>query len=328
MSLQVRVAPVWSGCFWRAYWVTLRPYLFFVSGVSGLVGLALVDGAPKARVALALGAFFLAYGLGQALTDTTQLDTDSISSPYRPLVRGTVGVRTVRVVSVAGLAGCALVFAWLSPWTIVLSLAAVSGLATYTPLKRRWWGGPVWNSWIVALLPVMGALCAGASLDALVADARALLCAASVFCSYAVFVLLGYLKDVAADRATGYCTLPVRFGRRVTVVASAVFCLVALLASALLVTSSLGADASPLALGTGILLWCVAVVWLLLAHARLFFVASDNEAHSGIGAAVRGYVALHAAEAALLQPALAMVAALLVVLFELALACRPCREQI
>ena len=35
--------PVRSWRFWRAYGVTMRPYLLFVSGVSGLVGLALAD---------------------------------------------------------------------------------------------------------------------------------------------------------------------------------------------------------------------------------------------------------------------------------------------
>jgi len=45
----------------------------------------------------------------------------------------------------------------------------------------------------------------------------------SVFGTYAVFVLIGYLKDVEADRATGYQTIAVRFGRRAAVLVSSVF---------------------------------------------------------------------------------------------------------
>ena len=35
--------PVTSARFWRAFGVTMRPYLMFVSGASGLVGLALAE---------------------------------------------------------------------------------------------------------------------------------------------------------------------------------------------------------------------------------------------------------------------------------------------
>ena len=37
-------APPVSIAFWKGYWLTLRPYLFFVSGASGLTGLALAPG--------------------------------------------------------------------------------------------------------------------------------------------------------------------------------------------------------------------------------------------------------------------------------------------
>jgi 4-hydroxybenzoate polyprenyltransferase len=73
--------------FWRLYWVTLRPYLFFVSGAAGAVGLALSD-AAGVTFAAAFAAFFFSYGFGQAATDVFQIDTDSISSPYRPLTQG------------------------------------------------------------------------------------------------------------------------------------------------------------------------------------------------------------------------------------------------
>ena len=87
--------------------VTLRPYLFFVSGASGLVGLALAGEVPAAVLAPAFLAFFLSYGLGQALTDVFQTDTDALSSPYRPLVRGEIAGGPVLAVSLSGLALCA-----------------------------------------------------------------------------------------------------------------------------------------------------------------------------------------------------------------------------
>jgi len=75
--------PVWSLRFVRAYITTMRPYLLFVSGAAGLVGLSFVPGGASLRVVLAFSALFLSYGLGQALTDCFQTDTDALSAPYR-----------------------------------------------------------------------------------------------------------------------------------------------------------------------------------------------------------------------------------------------------
>jgi 4-hydroxybenzoate polyprenyltransferase len=206
--------PWWSGGFLRAYVLTMRPYLLFVSGAAGLVGLAFVPDPVAGRIVAGFVALFLSYGFGQALTDCFQTDTDSLSAPYRPLVSGVVTRRQVLTVSLAGLAAVVAVLAWLNPVILILGLLAVVGLLTYTRLKRMWWGGPPWNSWIVALLPLMGRMTDqaprvswfGLPSGAFVAAVLA------VFFGYANFVVVGYLKDISADRATGYRTFPVVFG--------------------------------------------------------------------------------------------------------------------
>jgi geranylgeranylglycerol-phosphate geranylgeranyltransferase len=306
--------------FWSGYAVTLRPYLCFVSGAAGLVGLALTSLAP-APLAAAFAAFFLSYGLGQALTDVFQRDTDALSAPYRPLVRGEIAPGAVLAVSLAGLAACSAVFFALDARTLLLAAAAVIGLATYTPLKRRWWGGPAWNAWIMALLPAIGVLCGGPG--PLAAAPLAAACT-SVFFTYAVFVLLGYLKDVEADRATGYLTLPVRFGRPTTVAVSAACAVIGLVASSALVLAIVPSPSWAL----GLALWATGAVELVLAHERSARARTDAEAYPGIAFAVRGFVALHLGEAALLRPSLALPALALTLLLEAALAARPCREQV
>jgi 4-hydroxybenzoate polyprenyltransferase len=192
----------------------MRPYLLFVSGAAGLVGLSFVRDPVAGRTVAGFVALFLSYGFGQALTDCFQTDTDSLSAPYRPLVSGAVTHRQVLTVSLAGLASVVAVLAWLNPVILILGLLAVVGLVTYTRLKRTWWGGPPWNSWIVALLPLMGRLTdrtphafrLGPPAGAFVAAVLA------VFFGYANFVVVGYLKDISADRATGYRTFPIAFG--------------------------------------------------------------------------------------------------------------------
>lgn len=216
MTSQTRAA-WWTPRFARAYIVTMRPYLLFVSGAAGLVGLSFAPVMPLGRTAVAFAALFLSYGFGQALTDCFQTDTDSLSAPYRPLVRGVITRSQVLTVSMAGLSLVVIALCALNPWILVPGAAAVVGLLTYTTLKRTWWGGPPWNSWIVALLPMMGWLCGGGSLESLravlLAGPRVFLTAVlAVFLGYANFVVVGYLKDISADRKTGYRTFPVVFG--------------------------------------------------------------------------------------------------------------------
>lgn len=321
--------PLWSPQLWRAYGITLRPYLLFVSGAGGLLGLALVPAPAPAATSLAIfAALFFAYGLGQALTDVFQIDTDRISSPYRPLVRGEISSAQVLGLSAAGLALCGLVLAVHSPATLVLAALSVLGLLTYTPLKRRWWGGPAWNAWIVALLPGLGYLAGARAPLAALASVRIALAAASCFFSYAVFVILGYLKDARADRATGYQTVVVRFGSQPAILCSAGCALAAVVASTALVVPVALAPGRPLPAIAGAGLWAWGLVTLVFGHLQGWRVERDEEAFPAVASSVRGFVALHLGEAALLRPEWTWSGLALLALFELFLRARPERSQI
>ena len=76
--------------FAKDYIITMRPYLLFVSGVTGICGMSFIDELSVSKAILISLASFLSYGFGQALTDCFQTDTDSISSPYRPLTQGRI----------------------------------------------------------------------------------------------------------------------------------------------------------------------------------------------------------------------------------------------
>jgi 4-hydroxybenzoate polyprenyltransferase len=310
--------------FWGAFLVTTRPYLLPVSGAAGLVGLAIAPPESLATGALAFVALFLSYGLGQALTDVFQTDTDSRSAPYRPLVRGLVAKRDVFGVSLAGLIGCGVALAFANPWNLLLALLAVLGLLAYSPLKRRFWAGPPCNAAVVALLPAMGLLCGEPSPVRTLGSPLLPPAMASAFSSYAVFVLLGYLKDVEADRATGYVTLPVRFGRRAAVLVSLVHAIVAIAASSFLVARGGDADAAAPALA----LWAAGATGLLASHVFAWRVRRDTDASPAVAGSVVSFVAIHLGEAALLRPALALFAPPVLAFAVLALLARPCREQV
>jgi 4-hydroxybenzoate polyprenyltransferase len=315
-----------TGAFWRAYAIHMRPYLLFVSGITGVAGLAVYADFSPAMGLLLFLAFFLTYGFGQALTDCFQTDTDSISSPYRPLVQGTIRREHVLGVSLAGLVGCGAVMAVGNPLAIPLAILGILGLATYTHFKRLWWAGPFYNAWIVVVVFLIGVLDGGphggpAGLWRL----DVLLVALAVFFGYANFVLAGYFKDIWADRATGYDTLPVRYGMSAAALISDVFAAAAVLPVVLFLSSrgepGLASAAPFIALGLAV---CASV----LAQVRLHRVRSEAEAHRAIGPIVHSYVLLLSAVALALRPSWILLLVAYYVAFCVTIWRRPARQQI
>jgi len=314
--------------FWRAYLITMRPYLLFVSGAAGAVGLAFIPEPVIWRVVLVFFPLFLSYGFGQALTDCFQTDTDSISSPYRPLVRGEVSRRNVMTVSLVGLVLGVLIVGYLSRIALVLAALAVIGLLTYTFFKRRWWGGPAWNSWIVALLPLVGR---NADSSYRMAgffnwtDPHALafsLAVAAVFLGYANFVVMGYFKDISADRQTAYNTFPVRFGWVANAIFSDLLALgITLGAGAAIVLSG---PVKPLA-GIVYLAGFVINLWAQIAIHRI---RDEAKSHGPIANVVRAFVLYGLAMVLALKSGWLIPAVVFYVLFEVVLKLRPERAQV
>jgi 4-hydroxybenzoate polyprenyltransferase len=313
--------------FLKSYITTMRPYLLFVSGAAGMVGLAFIDGPPHWRVALAFVPLFLSYGLGQALTDCFQTDTDAISAPYRPLVRGVVSKAQVFPVSLVGLTLVVLILAYLNPWILPLGFLAVIGLLTYTYFKRRWWGGPPWNAWIVAILPMMGRLVdRDYSLSELIrfGDLHTpafCLSIVAIFAGYANFVVMGYFKDISADRQTGYQTFPVVFGWRANAVYGDITALVVAGLSARVVAL----------MGGGFLAWtflAAAVVLQLHAQVSVHRTRDEHAVGTPIANGVRALILFCLAIVLALKPGWIGFAGVFYVLFELVLRLRPEHGQV
>jgi len=313
--------------FVRAYVITMRPYLMFVSGITGLAGMSFIPRLSVTDFILRFAASFLSYGFGQALTDCFQIDTDSLSSPYRPLTQGIISRIQAFVVSAVGLAFCVGVFASGNTSNLLLGAVAGSGLATYTWFKRRWWGGPFYNAWIVAVLCSMAFLSGAQPFPQVLSTPMiwVLLC---VLFGYANFVLSGYFKDIEADRATGYNTLLVVFRRRISAWASD-FLAVAAIAFAAVVL--LAAQSTPPSVMGDVSRWVffvAAVVVSMIAQVRLHAVTTDNEAHRAIAPVVHSYILLLSAVACIQKPAWTGLFILFYGAFIGVLKIRPAQNQI
>lgn len=317
--------------FWQAYWITMRPYLLFVSGVAGMVGF--VDGPelPWLSIAGIFFAFFLSYGFGQALTDCFQIDTDSISSPYRPLVQGIITRKQVLTVSFLGLLGCCFILYRMNYLTLWLGLLSVYGLATYTYYKRRWWSGPFYNAWIVAVLPIIGkwaALGPETGFNQIFRNGLIIPIIISVFFSYANFVLMGYFKDISADRASGYNTFVVKFGWNNAAIGSDLFAAVSIAATGWAMVKGLfNIPVFAPEFGAA-LIFGAAVIVLIAAQTGIHKINDEKLAHKPITNVVRGFLMLHLSVIQLLRPAWWVGIILFYVLFEITLKFRPEKGQV
>jgi geranylgeranylglycerol-phosphate geranylgeranyltransferase len=313
--------------FLKAYITTMRPYLLFVSGITGVVGMSFVPELTTVKAIFIFAASFLSYGFGQALTDCFQVDTDSLSSPYRPLTRGVVTKNQVLVVSLLGLTCCIAVFAAFNPVNLLLGGLAGLGLATYTPFKRRWWAGPFYNAWIVAVLCMIAFLCGGQDLTS-VFSLPFIWLVPVVFFGYANFVLTGYFKDISADRPTGYRTLPVVFGRRVSAWVSDVFALLAVAFTTIVIYQTKARSHLPISYGVGTGFGLLGALAAILGQVRLHLVRTDEEAHRAISPVVHSYILLLSSIAVFQKPEWAFLLAAFYAAFVLVVKARPARNQI
>jgi 4-hydroxybenzoate polyprenyltransferase len=304
--------------FIKAYIITMRPYLMFVSGITGIAGMSFSSASHDIDFLLIFLASFLSYGFGQALTDCFQTDTDSISSPYRPLTQNVVSKKAFLITSAAGLTFCVGILAFYNPLNLLLGLLAGSGLATYTYFKRRWWGGPFYNAWIVVVLFFMALLASGGDIN----SPMVLPAATAVLFGYANFVLSGYFKDIEADRITGYNTLPVVFGRRVSVFISDIFAAVTLAALFIIVSPVISS-------GAGVLIFFLSGTgFSVYAQYRLHKVNTDQQAHRAISPVVHSYILLLSSVSLSVRPEWLIPLIIFYLAYLFVLKIRPSKEQI
>lgn len=277
--------------FLKDYLITMRPYLLFVSGATGLCGISFVDDLKFSTIILIFLASFLSYGFGQALTDVFQTDTDSISSPYRPLTQGRITKVQVLSVSIIGLIFCIAVFSFYNPINLLLGLISGIGLATYTFFKKKFWAGPFYNAWIVGVLFLMAFLC-GSDISTIKENHTIFYSLLAVFWGYANFVLVGYFKDIEADRKTGYYTLPVVYGRKIASFVSNAFGLITIIFTVFVFREILLSNTLIKENIFASIILIAGIIMMVICQILVHFVKRDDEAGKAISLSVHAYILL------------------------------------
>lgn len=327
---------IFSFNFYRCYFIHMRPYLLFVSAIGGLSGMAIAENINPSGFSFwaAFFCFFLAYGFGQALTDCFQMDTDAISSPYRPLVLKQISPKTTMAVSFIGLILIATTLLILNTSNLILLILSVFGLATYTYFKKNfWWAGPFYNGGIVMLLPFLGIISFDKSISfsnfsTLLQNPPLVTLALMTLFSYANFVLMGYLKDISADKATNYHTFPVVFGWDKTVWVGDLFAFLSSVFALRLIILN-GHTSSNL---WAIIFFIVATIIALAGQLHAHFTSNKSEHNSSfaIAATVRSYLLWHISAIASVRPSWEWALTLFIfyIFFEVVLLIRPSKVQI
>ncbi len=313
--------------FVKDYIITMRPYLLFVSGVTGICGMSFISELSVSKAILIFLASFLSYGFGQALTDCFQTDTDSISSPYRPLTQGRISKTQVLSVSIIGLVLCISVFSFYNPINLLLGILSGVGLATYTYFKRKFWAGPFYNAWIVGVLFIMAYLC-GSDLTSLTRNHKLVYGLSAVFWGYANFVLVGYFKDVEADRATGYNTFLVVFGRRLSSIASNIFGLMTILTALSVFTYSNSLDQLIDDRSYETIILLIGSLVMFLCQVLVHFIKKDDESSNAISLSVHAYILLLNSIIVLNKQEWLIPMIIFYTLFNLTMILRPAKNQI
>ena len=316
-----------SFAFAKAYFITMRPYLLFVSGVTGICGMSYIDELSLSKSILIFLASFLSYGFGQALTDCFQTDTDSISSPYRPLTQGRISKTQVLIVSITGLVLCISVFTFYNPFNLLFGILSGVGLVTYTYFKRKFWSGPFYNAWIVGVLFLMAFL-SGSDLSMITENHKLVYGLSAVFWGYANFVLVGYFKDVEADRATGYNTFLVVFGRRLSSIASNIFGILTILSVIFVFSYSNSFERLLEQSSIQIIILALGILIMFLCQVLVHFIKQDDESSNAISLSVHAYILLLTSIIVLNKNEWIIPMIIFYVLFNLTMIFRPAKNQI
>jgi len=189
--------------------------------------------------------------------------------------------RDVFWVSISGLMLCGIIFFWTNIVNLYLTLISIIGLISYTYFKRKWWGGPFYNAAIVVILCLIGFFCSSYTLKE-VENVWFIL--GTVFFGYANFVLVGYFKDISADKTTGYNTLPVVFGRKIAAIVSTIFAILTAIFALLAI--------NPSRFTISLLFYFAGLLFIILTQIKIFKIKKDEEAHVAIKCSLHSYILL------------------------------------
>ena len=193
-----------------AYVKSMRPYLFFLSGMAGWLGV-LFSGATSSvgRTTVVLSVVFIGWGVNQVINDLLGLKEDKINAPHRPLITGELPIKQAVIFSIFFFVLGGLITFLLNPKALVLFILVFVLNIVYEYSK----GVPILGNVIfgVLLAPCVyyGAMCVNNKGLEILFDGRLTFIAIAVVLINSTVAFFTYFKDFAGDKTAGKKTIVV-----------------------------------------------------------------------------------------------------------------------
>ncbi len=145
--------------FMKAFFKSMRPYTFFITGIAGLIGMLLVESSASfLQKSIVLILLFSSYGVNQVVNDLLGLKEDRWNAPKRPSISGELDkTKAIVLTLIIFLIGAILTF-FLNPYALLIYFAGYLFNFLYEYLKGIPLIGNFWFGIMIALAPLYGAL--------------------------------------------------------------------------------------------------------------------------------------------------------------------------
>jgi geranylgeranylglycerol-phosphate geranylgeranyltransferase len=197
--------------FIRAYIKSMRPYLFFATGIAGWLGIEFSGVEVNVlRKFLILVLLFFSWGINQIVNDYLGIKEDRINAPKRPMVSGELNTKYALVTtSVLFIVGAVISYL-LNPYALIVYLIGYAFNIIYEYLKAVPLLGNIWFGILLSVCPIYGALAvSNQSLLEVLTNKDLIFVTLLIALMFSTMTFFTYYKDYEGDKATGKKTLVV-----------------------------------------------------------------------------------------------------------------------
>lgn len=193
----------------RLYIKSMRPYLFFITGISGWLGILFANtssGVLKQIIVLII--LFVSWGINQVINDLLGIKEDKINAPHRPIASGELSKKYVLLFSAVLFTLGAIVTYFLNPYALIIYFTGYIFNIIYEYCKGTPILGNIWFGILIAVTPFYGALAVGReNIINVLGNKDLIYISLLVALISSTMTFFTYFKDYSGDRQTRKMTL-------------------------------------------------------------------------------------------------------------------------
>ncbi|MFA5031943.1 MAG: UbiA family prenyltransferase [bacterium] len=195
----------------RLYIKSMRPYLFFITGISGWLGILFANTSSSIpRQIIVLSILFLSWGINQVINDLLGIEEDKINAPHRPIASGELSKKHVLLFSICLFALGAIATYFLNPYALIIYFCGYLFNIIYEYCKGLPLLGNIWFGILIAVTPFYGALAVSkGDIISVLCNKDLIFIALFIALISSTMTFFTYFKDYSGDKQTGKKTLVV-----------------------------------------------------------------------------------------------------------------------